>query len=709
MHRQLFVAVGVFLFFFHLAASAAPVSLEKAGRAGKMVAALRQHSDRPSKAASAEITKPQKQIRFLAPLQKENITLGYIVHLEPQGYILMTADDLAPPVKLYSEDSSFDQLPPGFRAVIELEMQEDLARLAQMPGQDTEYHQQWNTLLETEDPNTAQTAGSNTVLLTTAWNQASPYNYYCPAVTSGGSGGLAYAGCGATAMAQILRYHTSPLAATQDHTYTDYSGSYTGTYSISTVGMDHYDWTNMPISISSSSPSAQIQAVSRLIYHCAVALESDFEAAGTSSSSSDIAPAFRNYFNCTCDNYVNKSSYTESAWYNKIAADIDASKPVFYTMWSADNTNGHAVVCDGYRNGNEIHLNLGWSGSGTAWYTMSSITYSSYTWTIHGGVFNITPTTYGSLYVTLGPEGSLDGGAQWRRVGTAAWYNSGDTETGIATGTYSVEFKSVVGWIAPENTAVTITKNQTTELSADYTSSPLMIIGNGTSTDYYPLATSRNTARTQSIYLAGEIGGPCSLYSLALNVATAPGQTMNNFTIRMKHTDLNTYSTKSWETADWTTVYQTDQAITATGWTEFAFTSPFEYNGIQNLMVDISFNNSSSSTHGYCYYSAPGGNRTLRYRTTNSTTGDPLMWAGESPMPGLSNYVPNIRLSIASKSPDLTANGFVDMDDFLWFSAWWQSRCDVSNHWCDGADLDWSGRADLPDLDIFISAWLNNP
>jgi len=707
MQRQLFVAMGVLLFFLSLIAGAAPISLGQAGRAGKTAVALRRQSNKLSHAVSSQTLTPEKQVRSLAPLQKNNRTLGYVVHLEPQGYILMTADDQAPPVKLYSEDSSFDQLPPGFRAVIELEMQEDLALLEQMPGQETEFHQQWTALLETEDPDTPQTAGSNTVLLSTSWNQNSPYNYYGPAAV-GGPGGRAYAGCGATALAQILRYHASPLAAAQDHTYTDFTGTCTGTYSISDVGMGNYDWANMPMALSSSSPTIQIQAVGQLIYHCGIALESDFEAGGSSSSPSDIAPAFRNYFNSTCDDYVYKSIYPESLWYNKIAADIDAEKPVFYTMWSADNTNGHAAVCDGYRNGNEIHLNLGWSGSGTAWYTMSSVSYGGYTWTIHGGVFNITPIAYGSLCVTLGPEGALAGGVQWRRVGTSTWFDSGDTETGIVTGNYTVEFKNAIGWVRPANTAVTIMKKQTTELSAVYTPSPEIVLGTGTGTDYFPLATSRQAARTQTLYLADEIGGPCSLYSLALHVATVPGQTMNQFTIRLKPTTLTAFSSAVWDSTDWTVVYQASQAVTAAGWNEFVFTTPFDYDGQQNLMVDISFYNSSTSSSGMCYYSTPGGNRTLRYRTSTSSYGNPLTWTGVSPRPSTSGFVPNIRLTIASKTPDLTANGFVDMDDYALLSLWWQSNCDVSNNWCEGTDMDWSGQVDWQDLNLFVSSWLND-
>jgi hypothetical protein len=592
------------------------------------------------------------------------------------------------------------------RAVIETELREDLVSLSSKPQQNSKYYRQWSMLLD--DPNSIQAASAGTYLLTTSWNQSNPYNYYCPAA-SGGPDGRAYAGCGPVAMAQILRYHCWPAVVTMDHTYTDYAGACTGTHSISDAGMGAYDWANMPTSITSFSAMAQIQAVGQLIYHCAVGMEADFEAGSTSTYNNFIAPAFQNYFNYTCDEHVYKDSYTTADWYNKIVADIDAGKPIFYTMWEADYTDGHAVVCDGYDTNNMIHLNLGWSGAGTAWYNVDSVSYSGYTWTIHGGVFNIAAPAYGSLTVTLSPQYAIDSGAQWRRTGTAAWHNSGDIETDIPTGSYTIEFKTIVGWIKPTVTNVVIAENQTSAIAASYVSSPQITIGTGISTGYYPLASSRNTARTQTIYPADEIGGDCTLYALALNVASTPGQTLNDFTIRLKHTDLSYYTTASWESTDWTIVYQTSLTITTTGWTEFVFSTPFEYNGVQNLMIDISFENSSSSTAGYCYYSTAAEIRTLRYRTNNTTYGSPLTWSGSSsPSPTTDDSVSNIRLTIASKTPDLTRDGIVNLEDFAVLDSWWLSGCYMSNNWCDGADLDWSGQLDLADLKTFSASWLEN-
>ena len=173
-----------------------------------------------------------------------------------------------------------------------------------------------------------------------------------------------------------------------------------------------------------------------------------------------------------------------------------------------------------------------------------------------------------------------------------------------------------------------------------------VVIGTGTASWNFPLATWYHDARTQIIYLASEIGGSCQIAALSLDVTTVPGQTMNNFTIRMKHTTLSSYSVASWESTGWTTVYQANQSISGTGWQTFAFTTPFEYNGSDNLMVDISFNNSSFSTDGQCRYSTPSGNRAIYYRT-DSGYGDPLTWSGASnPTPSTTSNVPNVKLTV---------------------------------------------------------------
>ncbi len=75
---------------------------------------------------------------------------------------------------------------------------------------------------------------------------------------------------------------------------------------------------------------------------------------------------------------------------------------------------------------------------------------------------------YGSIQVTITPQEAVDAGAQWRRVSTTTWYNSGDTETDVPPGEYYVEFKDINGWAKPNNRWVQSLSGQTTTCTATY-------------------------------------------------------------------------------------------------------------------------------------------------------------------------------------------------------------------------------------------------
>jgi len=430
-------------------AYSAPVTVEQAEMAAKNFLVSRYPAAEPAKALSqTAMGRSALKIRDVAPLRRNDVLLGYVARLEPQGYILLTSDDLVPPVKLYSEDGSFENLPPGFKAVIETELLEDLTCLSLSAAKtaltDTPHRQQWNKLLGLQGNSQSLSEPSGLLegvpLLTTAWHQNWPYNYYCP-YAAGGPGGRAYAGCNATALAQILRHHRQPVRVLEDYTYTDEWGSCTGTVSISDAGMGDYDWANMPASISDSSPEAQKQAVGQLLYHCAVALPSDFEADGTVSGAEHpyVLWTYFGYRSCGSTEY--RYDYSNSVWYSKIASDIDANRPISYQLYGT--TIGHVVVCDGYRNGNEIHLDLGWSGAGTAWYNMDSvISVGRYTWTDHSAVFGITPSSISPpmiIYVNASATGA-NNGSSWADAYTSLQSALSAALTGdeiwVAKGTY---------------------------------------------------------------------------------------------------------------------------------------------------------------------------------------------------------------------------------------------------------------------------------
>lgn len=189
------------------------------------------------------------------------------------------------------------------------------------------------------------------------------------------------------------------------------------------------------------------------------------------------------------------------------------------------------------------------------------------------------------------------------------------------------------------------------------------VIGSGTATSRsLPLYTSYHDQRTQVIYPASEVGAAGSLSSLSLYITTLPGQTLNAWTIRMKHTALASYSSPVWESTGWTTVHASNQTLSQSGWVTFNFSTPFAYNGSSNLMVDFSFNNSTYSSSGGVRTFTTGTSRTVS-AYSDSGYGSPLNWSGTTAYPSATSTVPQIKLnaglieSTVSPSTVLLTNG----------------------------------------------------
>lgn len=112
----------------------------------------------------------------------------------------------------------------------------------------------------------------------------------------------------------------------------------------------------------------------------------------------------------------------------------------------------------------------------------------------------------------------------------------------------------------------------------------------------------------------------------------------------MKHTTINSYGVNpGWDGSGWTTVLQTNLTISQLGLLVLQFSTPFNYNGLDNLLIDFSFNNNFYTGDGTTRSTDTALNRSLYYRT-DSGAGDPLTWSGTSPTPLVITRVPNVKL-----------------------------------------------------------------
>ncbi len=138
-------------------------------------------------------------------------------------------------------------------------------------------------------------------------------------------------------------------------------------------------------------------------------------------------------------------------------------------------------------------------------------------------------------------------------------------------------------------------------------SSSILTIGTGTATMVAPYGTYYMDEKSQFIITKAElIAAGYSVVqnvieALAFNVHSASGQTMDDFTIKMRTTAASSFSSNTYfGNSSMTTVYSSNETV-VTGWNTHTFTTPFAYSGTGNLLVEICWNNSSYTTDSRVY------------------------------------------------------------------------------------------------------------
>lgn len=179
-------------------------------------------------------------------------------------------------------------------------------------------------------------------LLTTTWDQWSPYNMLCP--------GSCPAGCYPVAIAQVMNYWKWPKesmgkVSTEDGGREDFSGHV-------------YDWDNMLDYYYENYDVTQANAVAKLIADIGKAFGTTYTPEG--SPTNFYHGAFTANFGYNLDyemgiqeHHADKASELQSV----MKADLDKKRPVLYC-----GGNAHALVVDGYTSNDYYHFNYGWGG-----------------------------------------------------------------------------------------------------------------------------------------------------------------------------------------------------------------------------------------------------------------------------------------------------------------------------------------------------------
>lgn len=375
--------------------SAAPVSVEEA----------------------QEIAQKYVNNSFEASRQSENINLVYsmpsfyVFNIGDKGFVILSADDSYSPIIGYSDENAFepDNMAPALEDYLNGINDERMQR--GVVNASFEVSRDWESLREYGHMVSRFSGKGSDYLLTTKWNQNYPYNYCCP-VADGGPGGHVYAGCVATAAAQLMKYWNYPLHGTGSHSYVPQDNPQYGPLTAN-FGATTYDWDNMPNQITSSSPVEQLEAIGTLIYHCGVSVDMNYRPTSSGAATTLLCTVMPQYFSYT--NYmVNyyRESYTKEYYLNMIYKAIDKEWPMVH------RGGGHAYVLDGYDKDGLVHFNWGWSGSNDGFFDIDGHNYTDSQSVIYNYVpatiYNSTPNYPTNVVATAAANNELAVTVSWK-------------------------------------------------------------------------------------------------------------------------------------------------------------------------------------------------------------------------------------------------------------------------------------------------------
>jgi len=305
---------------------------------------------------------------------------------------------------------------------------------------------------------------------------------------------------------------------------------------------------------------------------------------------------------------------------------------------------------------------------------------------------------------------------------TLTWASGGGTPTGYklyfgTTGTremaYIGDLGNVTSWTPPapllEETNYSwqvIPYNANGDAAGcpvwNFTTSPpgLVIIGTGTNTGYVPIYAYYGYTYSQTYYLASELGGAGNVTSIAYywNGAAA-NAVSNDWTVYMGQSSNAAFASgTAWESGLTQVFTGTVNCPASPGWINITLTTPFPYDGVNNLVIGVD-ENAPGYDYPYGYFlSTSAATQRSIYYYNDSTNPDPA-----SPPPGnIYSYYPNIMMNIA---PILAAPPAAPMLNYPGEHASGINPYDVHFNWTpdlvsggvpDGYNLYLAATSDLP-------------
>ena len=287
------------------------------------------------------------------------------------GFVVISGDDRTNPILGYSDTGSIDpsRMPANMKAWLD-GYDRQMGELATMSDAQAE------AVMSAPRKAKVTTRNSIAPMITTQWDQATPYWNECPQFMNSDDEAdgyeLAYTGCVATSMSQLMYFHKYPEQTTNvipayTFTYSD------GNYNYSTVEMAElptttFDWAHMRETYTGAEDEVYTSAVAHLMFYVGCALKTQYGVSSSGAYTDDIPKAFALF------GYGSKiafrNDYTQADWDNLVYEELKAGRPMIYNG-TAGSGGGHSFICDGFEYGDYFHINWGWGGMGNGFFQLS--------------------------------------------------------------------------------------------------------------------------------------------------------------------------------------------------------------------------------------------------------------------------------------------------------------------------------------------------
>ena len=330
------------------------------------------------------------QLRLASIVADRGVADYYVFNVSNgEGFVIMAADDCVKPILAYSTTGHFDpdHVSEGFQFTLDA-FREEIQYIRECNLSATpDIRAEWKSVSETGNLFMGRQARAVVgPLCQTLWDQDSPWNSQCPADPQG-PGGHVFAGCVATALGMVMKYHDWPHRGAGSHTY-----SISGGYGQQTAnfGETDYHFELMPYTLDSLSSEEDHFYIAQLLYHIGIAVDMIYGPYSSVSYSSLVGGALRSYFRYNCDFYmqkdVNGNNYSNEEWAQILKnGGLDEHLPLFYSGSDDNSSIGHAFVCDGYNENDYFHFNWGLSGCDNAWCPIGALNYANYSFNTETG------------------------------------------------------------------------------------------------------------------------------------------------------------------------------------------------------------------------------------------------------------------------------------------------------------------------------------